>query len=45
MDLENNLGLCRICLEEGATNPIFEPTIHDGNIFSKLSRCMKEKVS
>lgn len=45
MDIEYNLNLCRICLDEGATNPIFESTEPDTDIFSKLSRCMKEKVS
>lgn len=45
MELENSSTLCRICLEDGAIYPIFESNNSKDDIFSRLSRCMKEKVT
>ncbi|KAL0829294.1 hypothetical protein ABMA28_004100 [Loxostege sticticalis] len=44
MELENSSTLCRICLEDGAIYPIFESNNSKDDIFSRLSRCMKEKI-
>ncbi|XP_028173774.1 zinc finger protein 583-like isoform X2 [Ostrinia furnacalis] len=45
MDPENSSTLCRVCLEDGAIYPIFDSKNDIGDsIFSKLSRCMKEKI-
>ncbi|KAJ0176007.1 hypothetical protein K1T71_008181 [Dendrolimus kikuchii] len=43
MENENGSNLCRICLESGATIPIFE-SIGINNVQFKLSSCINEKV-
>uniref|UniRef100_A0A2A4JEB8 Protein krueppel n=1 Tax=Heliothis virescens TaxID=7102 RepID=A0A2A4JEB8_HELVI len=45
MDVTSSTSLCRICLQDGATLPIFEKSELGDNIHSKLSLCLQcEKV-
>ncbi|CAH0400201.1 unnamed protein product [Chilo suppressalis] len=44
MENKNMVNVCRICLEEGASHPIFEANNEQDNIWTKLSNCLKEKV-
>lgn len=40
----HSLSLCRICLEDGATLPIFEDTKEENSILYKIYLCMNENV-
>ncbi|XP_045499579.1 zinc finger protein 836-like isoform X1 [Colias croceus] len=38
------VSLCRICLEEGAKLPLFENTVDENSLLSKLKLCLQEKI-
>ncbi|KAM3960201.1 uncharacterized protein ACR2FA_005682 [Aphomia sociella] len=42
--MNSSLKICRVCLEDGATIPIFEYDNEEDNINYKLSQCLKEKI-
>lgn len=44
MDVKNIHNICRICLENDATIPIFEST-EINSVQFKLSSCINEKVT
>lgn len=36
-----NSSLCRICLQDGATYPIFDKSETGDNVYQKLSMCLQ----